>query len=131
MATLTPPPEDTPSSPRAKRAAFAGAFLGVLVGFAVCAAVWAFIVLTVGLAVGANKPQGAAQCAAAAGWGVGLTAAAIGLGVLGWYMLVRVKRGGFGIQFLRGFVIMAAIFNLAPWPCSLTGAAFFAFTVCR
>ncbi len=116
---------------RGKRAAFAGAFLGVIVGFVICAVGWAFLVLSVGLTLSANKPQGASQCAAASASGVGLALAAIGLAVLAWYMLVRVKRQSFGVQFLRGFAIIAAIFNLAPWPCSLTGAAYFAFTVCR
>ena len=131
MATLTPPPEDASKARRGRAAGNVGAFLGVLVGFVVCVACWAFVVLTFGLALSANKPQGAAQCAASAAWGVGISAAAIGLAVLAWYLLVRVKQRGFGIQFVRGFVLIAAIFNLAPWPCSLTGAAYFAFTACR
>jgi formate-dependent nitrite reductase membrane component NrfD len=132
MATLTPPPGDTPASPRRNRAGAVGAFLGVLVGFVVCAACWAFLVLTVGLALGnASARHTAGECAGYAAWGVGFSVAAIGLGILAWYLLVRVKQRGFSIQFVRGFVLISAIFNLAPWPCSLTGAAYFAFTACR
>jgi hypothetical protein len=132
MATLTPPPDTPAGRPRNTRAGNAGVFVGSIVALIVCVVVSAFVVLSApGIFNGGSTSHTRADCVAGAAWGVLYAVLAIGLGVLAWYVTVRVRGTGFGIGFVKGLVVMAAIFNLAPWPCSLVGAAFFSFSGCR
>jgi hypothetical protein len=80
-----------------------GSVLGALVMFA---------------ALSGTYPSGG-TCQRNIGAGIGEAAAIIGLGVLAWYLLFRVKGDSFWLGFARGLVVSVTLMMLIPWPCSL------------
>ena len=133
-----PPPEPPkapteavqPTLPAASpEAIIGGGCAGLIVASLLGLANLGYVLGGMGLDGGSTPKSGCGTSTIVAG--IVETAIVVGLSVLAWWLLFKVRRTGKNTDFFRAMAVVAAVFFLIPWPCGASLPAYSAFSSCH
>jgi len=130
-----PPPEPpkAPEQPPLPPAASPEAIIGGGCAGLIVASLLGLFNLTIVLTAfgeGSSSPRNGCGTATIVA-GIIETVIVVGLSVLAWWLLFKVRRTGKNTDFFRAMAVVAAVFFLVPWPCGASLPAYAAFSSCH